>query len=223
MAFDLGTHIKRDVFDDRMIVECFAGNDRLVGLAPRRRGERGRHQLPNSAQRRAADIGDGAFLGDFVFSSRLTLGKTGGDSLDALLNRDPLCGQSLWRHAGQVCQACPQGCPAGEHVFFSRGHDGSIATLGPRQAGDCLTSQPLFVGRILEPAVMDADVVALDILGQDPPVAQANASVGRGDRLDAVGRGPEGGDIFIREKALQLHEPGRHNGQRHREGDKQPD
>ncbi len=223
MAFDLGTHIKRNVFDDRMIVECFAGNDRLVGLAPRRSRKRGRYQIPNAAQASSPQRHRWPVPRRLRFREPPAARRDGLRLARRVAESRPASRSTPLATRRTSLPGVPTRLRGGQAGLFLRGHDGSIATLGPRQAGDCLTSQPLFVGRILEPAVMDADVVALDILGQNSPVAQVNASVGHGDRLNAIGRGLEGGHIFIRQKALQLHEPGRHNGQRHREGDKQPD
>ena len=69
---------------------------------------------------------------------------------------------------------------------------------------------------------MDADVVALDILGEDATVAAEDAAVKAGNRLETFRRRFERSDVVVGEPAVELGQTGRHEHERQGDADEQP-
>ena len=69
---------------------------------------------------------------------------------------------------------------------------------------------------------MDANVVSLDVLGEDAAVAAIDPAVEAGDRFQTLRRRLERGDVIVDEPAIELSQAGRHEHERQDDADEQP-
>ena len=222
MGLDFRPNGQWHVVNDRVIVELFADDDRFALFASRRRGERGDDRLPHAPPERPARFGFVRIGSRFSLRPVVPAGDSVGDMLDAFLNGRSAAGQFGRRNAREFGEPFPHRVAPLEDALLFRFDPRAVAALEPRQFREGLLLQPVRIGRILEPAVMDADVVTLDVLGEDAAVAAINPAVEAGDRFQTFRRRLERGNVIVDEPAVELGQSGRHEYERQGDADEQP-
>ncbi len=224
MGLDLGPHGERHIVHDRVIVQFLADDDRFAFLASRRRGQRAGDDLPKPIGQRTARFRIGQFRRGFVcpvgFAARAT-------SRAIRSTRFWIVARLAARVAGEVPLTSASRCHIAlrrvKTACFSASTRARLRRSLRGQLREGLLLQPPRIGGIFEPAVVDADVVSLDILGQHAAVAAVNASVKAGNRFHALGRRRERGDIIVSEARNRSWARRGHDDERHGDQDEQPD